>query len=99
MNVSEENRRFTRFRTDCKIDYKLVDSEQVFEGVCSNISGSGILFCAKQALELGKAVEIRVEPTNRLIPPFMAFVEIVRCIPSRSGDYLSAGAIKGIKSD
>ncbi|MBS1212913.1 MAG: type pilus assembly PilZ [Proteobacteria bacterium] len=99
MNIPEENRRFARFRTDCKIDCKLVDSEQSFEGICNNISGSGILFSTKQALELGRAVEIRVEPANRLIPPFIAFVEIVRCAHLRLGDYLIAGAIKGIKSE
>ncbi len=96
---TDDSRSFSRFPVRCRINCKLLDDDQAFDAVCSNLSGSGILFHTDHPVEIGKAIEIHVAPTTGLIPPFMAFVEIVRCSPMPRGQFFVAGSIKGIKSN
>lgn len=95
----DERRDFIRMQADCKMSYRFADAEDLREGVCVNISGSGILFRADSPVETGKAVEIHLEPENRLTPPLTAYIEVVRCDAIEPGRYEVAGAIKGIKSE
>ena len=95
----EENRHFTRLQANCPMSFKLADQSEWFQGICFNISGSGILFQAERAIDAGKAVEIHIVPENKLTPPFTAFIEIIRCSPTDSGGFHLAGVIKGIKSE
>lgn len=95
----EEKRYFTRIKADCGIRYGRVGNDRNHQGSCCNISGSGILFLGDTAVDRGLAVEIRTLPTDRITPPMIAFIEIVRCYPRSEGSYQIAGIIKGIKSD
>ncbi|MGX2030969.1 MULTISPECIES: PilZ domain-containing protein [Methylocaldum] len=95
----DEKRDFIRMQADCKMTFRLADSDIVHEGVCVNISGSGILFEADIPLDVGKAVEVCLVPQNKITPPLTAYIETIRCAESEAGGYRIAGAIKGIKSE
>lgn len=95
----DEKRDFIRMQADCNMTFRLADTEIVYDGTCVNISGSGILFEADIPLELGKAVEVRIIPRNKVTPPLTAYIETLRCTGSETGRYRIAGAIKGIKSE
>jgi hypothetical protein len=95
----EEKRQFTRSQTNCRIRYRLAGSDAYSEGICLNISGSGILFRGNAPLEVGKAAELHLASENKITPPLAAYIEVVRCEQDEGGDYRIAGAIKGIRSD
>lgn len=95
----DEKRGFSRMAADCKMSFRLAGDETLSNGVCINLSGSGILFQAEEPLALGKAAEVRLLPEHRITPPLAAFIEVVRCERGPNGHYRIAGAIKGIKGE
>ena len=66
--------------------------------LCLDISASGILFEASESVEVGRALEIRTFPADRISPPITALIEIIRCTKTDAGHHLIEGVIKGIKS-
>ena len=78
--------------------YKFVDSSALYPASCVNLSGAGILFAARQAIETGKALEIFIEPDGTRLPPVNAFIEVLRCSRNAESGYKVAGSIKGIKA-
>jgi hypothetical protein len=95
----DEKRDFKRMQTGCRMSFKLASADHYRDGICINISGSGILFRTDVPLEPSKAAEVHIAPENRLTPPLTAYVEVIRCDPIDHGRYEIAGAIKGIKSE
>lgn len=93
----DEKRNFIRMETNCKMTFKFPDSEQVYEGICLNLSGAGVLFKADQDITLGRALESQIIPENKITPPLDAFVEVIRNTPIADGRYKIAAVIKGIK--
>jgi hypothetical protein len=94
----DEKRAFSRTRTNCGMSFKRVGADDSNEGLCLDISGSGILFQADCAIEPGRALEIHTRPKDRITPPITAFIEVVRCTRTAQERYRIAAAIKGIKS-
>ncbi|CAL1240061.1 PilZ domain-containing protein [Candidatus Methylocalor cossyra] len=92
-----ERRHFIRTPAICKVRYGLVGNGAPHEGRCLNLSGSGILFQGPVPLEPGRAAEIHLASESRIMPPLVAYIEVVRCEPAEEG-YAIGGAIKGIKS-
>jgi hypothetical protein len=95
----DEKRDFMRMQADCKMTFRLADTDSVHDGACVNISGSGILFEADTPVAVGKAVEVCLVPHNKITPPLTAYIETIRCTESKTGRFRIAGAIKGIKSE
>ncbi len=96
----EEKRPFSRINANCRMTFKHADAEAMHDGLCINISGSGILFQADNPVEPGKAIEIHTLPNNAATPPLTAFIEVVRCTEvNNRGHYHIAGTVKGIKSE
>ncbi len=95
----EEKRYFPRMKCDCAMSFKPVASGSQNHARCVDISASGIRFEAEEAVEMGRALEIRTFPADRITPPITALVEVVRCEHSpHEGRYRIACVIKGIKS-
>lgn len=92
-----ESRQFIRMDVSCEITYKFPDSDELYVGECSNISGSGVLFRADRSVEGGMALEITIAPNNTLTPPMKAYVEVIRAKEVEPGVYEIATEIKGIK--
>lgn len=95
----DEKRNYIRMELDCGITYRLVDSNELFDGQCSTISGAGVSFFADQFIDPGKAMEINIVPQNSLTPPMTAFIEVIRSTEQNDGRYEIAGTIKSIKGD
>ncbi len=94
----KERRRFMRMETECKMTYRLPQSDEVYSGVCHNLSGAGLLFSTDRPLEPGKALEINICPASNVTPPLEAFVEVLRVEEKTQGNYEVAAEIKAIKS-
>lgn len=98
MTDYEEKRRFPRVRCNCAMSFKRVASGNQAHARCVDISASGIRFEAEEAVEPGRALEIRTFPADRITPPITALVEVLRCEEIAEDRYRIACAIKGIKS-
>lgn len=94
-----EKRAYFRMETDCNMTYKFPDSDREYTATCINLSGTGILFKAKDDLEPGRALEIQIRPENYTCPSITAFIEIIRSDPIEANQYEIAASIKGIKAN
>jgi hypothetical protein len=94
----KEKRRFPRMKANCAMSFKRVASGSQAHALCVDISASGLMFEAEEAVELGRALEIRTFPGDRITPPITALVEVLRCAETEQGRYRIAGVIRGIKS-
>jgi hypothetical protein len=97
-NNYHENPRFSRMKINCAMTFKRVSCGTQTHALCLDISASGILFEATEAVEAGRALEIRTFPASRVIPPLTALIEIIRCTKTDDEHYRIVGVIKGIKS-
>lgn len=93
----DEKRDYIRMDVDCKINYKLIDSNDIKNGRCLSLSGSGVSFIADTSYDVGLAMEVNVLPENPVTPPMTAFIEVVRSIPQEDGAFEIAGIIKSLK--
>jgi c-di-GMP-binding flagellar brake protein YcgR len=93
----DEKRNYIRMEVDCDITYKIADSETLYQGRCTSISGAGVSFIADQFLTPGKAMEINVIPKNAITPPMTAFIEVIRCTKQDNNNYEIAATIQSIK--
>lgn len=93
----DEKRDYIRMDVDCKVTYKLIDSDETKTGRCISLSGSGVSFIAEVAFDVGLAMEVNVLPENPVTPPMTAFIEVVRSIPQEDGSFEVAGIIKSLK--
>ncbi len=92
-----EKRDYIRMDVDCEITYKLADSDTVYTGNCTSLSGAGVSFISESSYDIGLAMEIKVLPKNSVTPPMTAFIEVVRCIPQENGSFEIAASIKSLK--
>jgi hypothetical protein len=93
----DEKRSFIRMEMDCDITYKLADSDTVYSGRCSSISGAGVSFISDCSFGLGKAMEINVTPKSNITPSMTAFIEVIRSTQLDDGNHEIAATIKSIK--
>jgi hypothetical protein len=94
----EEKRRFPRMKANCAMSFKRVACGSQAHALCVDISATGLMFEADEAVEPGRALEIRTFPGDRITPPITALVEVLRCVEAGPGRYRISGVIKGIKS-
>lgn len=97
MQNTDEKRHYLRMNLDCDLTYKQVDSDKVYHGHCTSLSGAGLSFISELPFEAGKGLEIHVPPKNAMTEPMTAFVEAVRCTEVENGCYEIAATIKSIK--
>ncbi len=95
----DEKRSYTRMNVDCKLTYRFIDSDQHHFGQCANLSGAGIAFFTEKEIELGKALEVKITPLNRITPPMTAYIEVVRVNKVQDNKYEIAGSIQSIKAE
>ena len=94
---TDEKRNYIRMNLDSELTYKLVDSDQIYHGRCTSLSGAGVSFVSELPIKAGKGLEIHVHPKNSLTPLMTAFIEAVRCTKLDEGHFEIAATIKSIK--
>lgn len=99
MFVQQEKRNFHRMNLTCRVTFKLIGATEEYQGTCLNISGAGLLFSSRQAIQPGKALEIQVEADDTIMPHIGAFVEVTRCEAINDKQFQLASNIKGIRAD
>jgi len=73
-----EKRNFIRMRTDYPIQYKIMGTNKYLSAQCLDLSASGVLISTDYSIKPGTRIDIEIQPKIKIIPPFLATVEVVR---------------------
>lgn len=82
----DDKRGFRRMNIDAPVVITVVDAQQNplqpiirLEGVCKDLSATGMALEAGEPLEQDIHVEVTLEPTTPLTPSLKAFAKVARC--------------------
>ncbi|NOX91856.1 MAG: PilZ domain-containing protein [Gammaproteobacteria bacterium] len=98
----EEKRDFIRMNTEHALQFREIGSNEIQQGVCRNLSATGIMFTAKQEIPRGTELAVTITPqysmVSPMISPFDAIVRVVRTQTNgMSSQYTIAGKITSIQ--
>lgn len=93
----DEKREYYRMNTNSPITITPDGSDEVYEGICVNLSANGVLFTTTQRFEPGTIVRINMTPAKAVVAPLDALVEIVRSQVDSDKGYAIAGQIKQMR--
>lgn len=91
-----EKRGFIRIKTDSKIEYRVMGSQETCYGECINLSAGGVLFTSEYNVEPGTLMEISIKPEHAIVSPLDATIRVVRSQSTTNGSYAIAGQIKDL---
>lgn len=90
----DEKRDFIRMAADHDLQYQEAGSNSMKNGICKNLSATGILFTANSDFQAGTHLEVNITPRYSVVKPFDAEVEVIRADPiGDTGEYYIAGKI------
>lgn len=93
-----EKRDFMRMSADHEISFKEVGGQEISQGTCVNLSATGVMFKAREAIPMGARLEISIAPGYAVVDPFNAIIEVIRTTPIETNDSFEiAGKITAIK--
>lgn len=82
----DDKRGFRRMNVDAPVYLTVVDATQnplqptiSLEGVCKDLSATGMAIEASEPLEQDTYVDVVLEPTTPLTPSLKAFAKVARC--------------------
>lgn len=78
----DEKREFIRMKVDTPVTVTLLESKQSINGLCKDLSGTGMLLAMDEALPLGQNVEVSITSGKN---PFVAVAEVARVDEQASG--------------
>ncbi len=91
MRDFEEKRDYIRMVVDCEVSCTDPGDGQVYPGRAIDLSGKGICLTLEKSFAPGAELEVRIEPTQTLVPPLHARVEVVRVEPDLAGNLFRVG--------
>ncbi len=92
--VYDEKRNFIRMKINTLVQIKSDDKE--FLARCKDLSGSGMLILAEQALDMGSTVEVCIASETEKQQTFRASGEVVRVDPVNPSGYILGLALTAI---
>jgi len=75
---SSDKRDFRRMRVDIKAVFKVNDNDELFEGVVTDLSATGLQLVTDHRMVTGDTLEIKVKPDKTVVPPLYAMLKILR---------------------
>lgn len=88
----DEKREFIRMKVDTPVTITAVDTKQSLNGLCKDLSGTGMLLSVEGELALGQSVEVSITSGKN---PFVAAAEVVR-VEAQSDNYIIGLKINNI---
>ncbi len=90
-----EKREYFRMNTNSPITIKPDGSDDIYEGICVNLSANGMLFTTNQRFDPGTIIQINITPAKAVVEPLDAVVEVVRSqVDSEKGFTIAAQIIQ-----
>ncbi|HEC18387.1 MAG TPA: PilZ domain-containing protein [Gammaproteobacteria bacterium] len=94
----EEKRDFIRMHAEHALQFREVGSEQIMQGICCNLSATGIMFTTDQPIPQGAELEVNIKPEYSVVSPFDAVVKVLRTQANgEASRYLVAGKITSLQ--
>ncbi len=93
-----EKRDFIRMNTEHALQFRTMDSDEIQQGVCRNLSATGIMFTTEQEIPQGAELAVTITPQYSVVSPFDAVIKVVRTQTNGvSSLYTIAGKITSIR--
>jgi len=83
-----EKRDFIRMKIGAPLNAKLAAASEIIEGLCLDLSGSGLQVETKQNLVVGTEAEVEVSSDYGHNPTLKAKVKVVRSTTNDTGDHV-----------
>ena len=83
-----EKRSFLRMKIDTPVEVKLTAEGETLDGVCQNLSGSGLSIAVDSALPLGTEIEVTLASEHGHHPMLKAKAKVIRASENGSGHIL-----------
>lgn len=94
----DEKRDYIRMSADHPLQFSEIGSSDRLDGICKNLSATGILFTTPNAIAEGTRLMVTINPQYSVVQPFEAEVEVIRADPDESGSQFKiAGKILAMK--
>jgi len=94
----EEKRDFIRMNTQHILQFRKMGSNEIQEGVCCNLSATGIMFTAGEEIPQGTELAVTITPQYSVVSPFDAVIKVVRTQTNGTpSQYIIAGKITSIQ--
>jgi hypothetical protein len=90
----KEKRDFMRLTVDAPIYLMLDTARAPLEGICKNISNTGMLIELSESLPIKTQCAVLIHTARTDRPPLEAIIEIVRQTKSKQGTFLVGAKIK-----
>ncbi|SFC66380.1 PilZ domain-containing protein [Pseudoalteromonas denitrificans] len=86
----EDKRNFFRMMVNAQVQINLLDSEsgRQLDGVCRDLSATGMSIELDEPLEVNTELKIKVDSTNNGVPSLDAIAKVIRCTSLESQEYL-----------
>lgn len=88
----DEKRDFIRMNAEHALQFNEVGSDKTQQGVCLNLSATGIMFTTGKDIPQGAKLEVNITPQYSVVSPFDAVVMVVR---SQANDVASQYTVAG----
>ncbi len=83
-----EKRDFIRMSMDAPIRITTADSTRTIQGVCKDLSGTGLSIEVAEPVPTGETLQVYLASPNANLPSFEAQVQVVRCTPLADQQFL-----------
>ncbi|MBE0367502.1 PilZ domain-containing protein [Pseudoalteromonas sp. MMG013] len=86
--LHEDKRRFMRMMVNAKAQIKLLESGLTLEGICNDLSATGLSIEIEEPIEMDTLVEVYIDSNSSSTPPLNAHAKVVRCTQEQEPGYL-----------
>lgn len=95
----DEKRDFIRMNAEHALQFRTLGTNETQQGICCNLSATGILFTTEDSIPDGTELEVNITPQYSVVSPFDAVVEVIRSTSDNAlNNYTVAGKITSIKA-
>jgi len=89
MLTKSDNRHYFRMMVNAEVKLMINDPEagRVLDGICRDLSASGMSVDVDEPLEMGTLIRVRLESANASVPPLDASAKVMRCSQESEDSY------------
>lgn len=77
--INEDKRRFMRMSVDAVAKLTELESGKVHQGVCHDLSATGLSVTVSDPIEANSTVDIFIDSSGDMIQPLSAHATVIRC--------------------
>ena len=89
MLTKGDSRHYFRMMVNAEVKIMINDPEagRVIDGICRDLSASGMSVDVEEPLEMGTLMRVHLDSANASVPPLDASAKVMRCIQENEESY------------